>query len=498
MCNNTIMLNRFFYDNYIMNNITLDKYQTKAVFCNHKSYLVVAGAGSGKTLTIVGKVHYLINIRKINPKNILCLSFTNETVSSLKEAFNNNNILVDVKTFHKFSLDIVSRKYKIAPSGLLDYVTEEFFYSYIYFDNTYKLLEVYLEENHIDYQKNLNYLKNMMISFIHTFKSYNYDMNYLLKLIFSVESFHDKVLLIIIFKIYILYQDELSSQMLIDFDDIINLAAVDIDKLHFFKYQYIIIDEYQDTSFSKYRLIKNICNKFQINLMAVGDDFQSIYAFTGCNLNLFLNFKRNFEDSKIIKLKNTYRNPKDIVDISNRFVLKNKKQMKKRLKSSKHIKNSIIVVYSLKIIETLSQIISNIDNILILGRNRCDINIILDNKTFQLNNGRIIFLKNPNKSIRFLTVHSSKGLESDYVVVLNVVNSYLGFPNQIVESAIFKYIHKDFYHDFLFAEERRLFYVALTRTKNQIYLFTNKNNPSIFIKELIKDYNWKIKKIDFE
>lgn len=492
------MFNRFFYDNYIFNNITLDKYQTKAVFCNHKSYLVVAGAGSGKTLTIVGKVHYLINIRKINPKNILCLSFTNETVNSLKEAFNKNDISVDVKTFHKFSLEIISRKNKIAPSGLLDYITEEFFYSYIYFDNTYKLLELYLEDNHTDYQENLNYLKNMIISFIHTFKSYNYDMNYLLKLIFSVESFQDKILLIIIFKIYILYQEELSSQMLIDFDDIINFAAIDIDKLHIFKYQYIIIDEYQDTSLSKYKLIKNICNKFQINLMAVGDDFQSIYAFTGCNLNLFLNFKKNFEDSKIIKLKNTYRNPKDIVDISNRFVLKNKKQMKKRLKSSKYIKNSIIIVYSLKTIEALAKIISDIDNILILGRNNCDINVILDNKTFQLNNGKIIFLKNPNKSIRFLTVHCSKGLESDYVVLLNVVDSYFGFPNKIIEPDIFQYIHKDFNHDFWFAEERRLFYVALTRTKNKIYLFTNKNNPSIFIKELIKNYNWKIKKIDFE
>ena len=107
-------------------------------------------------------------------------------------------------------------------------------------------------------------------------------------------------------------------------------------------------------------------------------------------------------------------------------------------------------------------------------------------------------MKNPNKSIRFLTVHCSKGLESDYVVLLNVVDSYFGFPNKIIEPDIFQYIHKDFNHDFLFAEERRLFYVALTRTKNKIYLFTNKNNPSIFIKELIKNYNWKIKKIDFE
>jgi len=125
---------------YNLNGIILDKYQSQAVYCNKKAYLVIAGAGSGKTLTIVAKVAYLLK-NNVNKDKILCLSFTNETVSSLKNSLEKNNISVDVKTFHRLSLDILKNKYNIASSNLLEYITEEFFESIIYYDNTYKLLE---------------------------------------------------------------------------------------------------------------------------------------------------------------------------------------------------------------------------------------------------------------------------------------------------------------------------------------------------------------------
>ena len=130
-------------------------------------------------------------------------------------------------------------------------------------------------------------------------------------------------------------------------------------------------------------------------------------------------------------------------------------------------------------------IIKSIDTkILILVRNNNDINKLIGNSIFKKDDSLIY----KNICMRYLTVHKSKGLEEENVIVLNMNNSYLGFPNKIVNNKILDYVLtiKDSY---LYEEERRLFYVALTRTKNNVYLFCNKNNPSIFIKELIKEHS---------
>ena len=115
--------------NYIYNGIELDKYQTKVVRNNFKSVLVISSAGSGKTFTICARIDYLVNVRKVNPKKILCLSFTNESVNDLKKSLNKNGLNLDVLTFHKFALNILKDKYKLSISNLLEYVIYEYFYS---------------------------------------------------------------------------------------------------------------------------------------------------------------------------------------------------------------------------------------------------------------------------------------------------------------------------------------------------------------------------------
>ena len=463
-------MSTFFYrKKYKFNNIVLDKYQSKAVLCNKRNYLVVAGAGSGKTLTIVGKVFYLLN-NNIDKNKILCISFTNETVSSLKKSLENNNISVDVKTFHKLALDILKNKYSISSSNLLEYVTDEFFSSIIYYDNTYKIL---------DYIDNIDYVKKVIISFINQLKSLNYNEEFILSLLNNnLISTDDKIILVLILKVYLIYQEELKSLNKIDFNDMINLAIEKVDSLKYFKYSYIIIDEYQDTSFSKYMLIKKLKDKFNISLMAVGDDYQSIYSFTGCNLEIFTKFKKYFKNSKIIKLKYTYRNSSDIVEISKRFVLKNRNQINKKLKSLKYIKNSINIVYIKNEEEAFNKIIENIDNILVLGRNNKDLDNLKD--------------KEYNKNINFLTVHSSKGLESDNVIILNVIDDILGFPNKIKNDNILNYLIN--YNSL--EEERRLFYVGLTRAKEKVFIFTEKGKESVFVLDLIKEFKYKIKILD--
>ncbi len=467
MFNNIIMNTFFNLKKYFFNNYCLDKYQSKAVFCNKKNYLVVAGAGSGKTLTIVAKVDYLIK-NGINSKEILCISFTNETVKSLKNILEKNNLDVDVKTFHKLSLDILKKKYNISNSNLLEYVINEFFCSIIYYDNTYKLLEF------ID---DIKVVKNILLMFINKMKAYNYNELFLFDLLRNTNvGKNDKTLLLLALKIYIIYDEELKSENKIDFDDMITFATKEIGNMAYFKYKYIIIDEYQDTSICKYKLIKEIIDKFDISLMAVGDDYQSIYSFTGCNLKLFINFKKLFKNSKIIKLKNTYRNPRDIVEISKRFMLKNRSQIIKKLKSFKIINNSINIVYAKDEGKALKELLKTMDDVMVLGRNNRDI----DKYRFEEYNC---------KNIRFLTVHSSKGLEENNVIILNVVDDALGFPNKIKSNNIFFYLDNFNYIE----EERRLFYVAFTRAIQKVYIITFKGRESIFVKELIKDFKYKIK-----
>ena len=448
----------------------LDKYQRKAVLCNKRAYLVVAGAGSGKTLTIVSKVDYLKK-HGIKEKNILCISFTNETVNSLKNRLEENNLHVDVKTFHKLSLDILNNEYNVSNNNLLDYIIDEYFNSIMYYDNLNKLL---------DDSINIDNLKNVVLTFINQLKSLNLNQDYVLSLLRDKIPNEHKIILLFIFRIYVLYQEELKSENKIDFNDMINLASKKIEYLKSFKYSYIIIDEYQDTSDSKYLLIKRIMDKFNINIMAVGDDYQSIYSFTGCNLKMFTNFKKYFNKSKIIKMKNTYRNPYDIVEISRRFILKNRNQINKRLKSNKYLNDSINVVYIKNEEEAFLKIIKDIDNIFVLGRNNKD----LDN----------IKSLNVDRNIKYLTVHKSKGLEEDYVIVLNVIDDSLGFPNKIKENEVLNYL-MNYNH---LEEERRLFYVALTRAKKKVFLFTIKGRESIFIKELLKNFKYKIKIYNLE
>ena len=455
----------------LFNNVLLDKYQTKAVLCKKPVYLVVAGAGSGKTLTILAKVDYLLK-NGYKSKDILCISFTNETVNELKKRLEKNNMFVNVKTFHRLSLDIIGRKYNICSSDLLEYIIDEYFYSFIYFDNSYKLLK---------YIDNIKYLKNTILLFINQLKSLNLGIDYILLLLKNnLISSDDKIILIFIFKIYVIYQEELDSENKIDFNDMINIACNKVDDLKYFNYSYIIIDEYQDTSYTKYLLIKNLINKFNINLMAVGDDYQSIYSFTGCDLKLFTKFKKYFKNSKIIKMNINYRNPFDIVEISKRFVLQNRSQIYKKLYSNKYIKDSLEIVYSNNIEKAFLKVIDNIDNILVIGRNNKDLDIA--------KNIRV------EKNIRYMTVHSSKGLEEDYVIILNVIEDTLGFPNKIKENNVLSYL-QNYNH---LEEERRLFFVALTRAKKKVFIFTKTGKESIFVKELIKKFKHKIKIVNLD
>ena len=489
---------------------SLDLQQRIVALNEDRSLLVVSGAGSGKTLTIIAKIKYLIEVKGIKPSEILCISFTNEATKSLKNKLCKYD--VDIYTFHKLSLHILNKSnftYKICSADFLEYVVDEFFCGII-LENDYLIKcvlyylnlkvnknyeKIYLENL---YNKKFKELRKLIVKFISLFKANSFNVIDFTKFIRRTLSIKEKLFLIITLNVYLVYKNELFSSRLIDFDDmIIKSTEIVNKKIVKLNYKYIIIDEYQDTSYVRYLLVKSIIDNSNANIIGVGDDFQSIYRFSGCDLNIFLNFNKFFPQSKILKIENTYRNSQELINICGKFIMRNKNQLKKNLLSKKHIINPIIICYCNNFCSNFELLINNIKgNIMILGRNNEDVLQIL-NENIELIDGEICYKKNDKINLTYLTVHKSKGLESDNVIVLNVVDDILGFPNKLSDDKVLRFVINS-KNKILYEEERRLFYVALTRTKNKVYLLTKKNKKSIFIKELLKYHKQQIKIIEFE
>ncbi len=498
----------------------LDREQTKIVLDDTPRLLVVAGAGAGKTLTILGKIKYLIDTQDIDPKDIICISFTAKASTDLKEKIKRDlNLSVDVYTFHKLALQILRKNcgYEIADAELLDDIIREYLTVDCLKNKTaVKLMTRYFDLKSRDaYQKFIEdnpkeflAFERLLSTFIHLFKANAYDIEDFLKFLdaakrtINVKKYRrEKIFLTIALAIYQKYMNYLSENGEIDFDDMLIMAKKNVDKFGFFhKVKYIIIDEYQDTSLVRFELVKSILTKTPANLMVVGDDFQSIYRFTGCDLTLFLNFNKIFPDGKILKIQNTYRNSQELINVAGSFVMKNRAQMKKKLKSSKSIPKPLVIKSYTYSKAALTNLIYHIyeetcDEIMILGRNNRDIDYFLDKTKFKLVEDKVLSLEYPTIPIRYMTSHKSKGLEAESVIIINLQDDTLGFPNQMKDDAILRFV-SPFAPKYPFDEERRLFYVALTRTKNRVYLLKPIKNCSPFVKELEKNYKKYIEYID--
>ena len=443
-----------------INGYELDETQMDAITSDAQNTLVVAGAGAGKTLTILGLIKYLLEEKNYKEEEILAISFTNETTKNLHNKMLELGYDIEVLTFHKLGLKILGNKYTTSQDQYLDYVINEYFKSYIMNDKKKK--ELFKNILYIDSTNNLfnTYMYNNLVILIKTFINLTKSNNQNEKDIYNfyrVSHFNEKILLRIILEVYILYKRELESANQIDFNDMISMAIDEVKNIRL-SYKYIIIDEFQDTSPVRFDLIKEIIKHTNARLFCVGDDYQSIYRFSGCNLDTFINFNKYFNDVKKVCLKYTYRNSNELIKVSTSFIMKNPKQLKKDIISNKSLKKPIMILFGFKI----KDIIDKIDNPMIIGRNNKDIeNIPYDNK---------------------YTIHRSKGLEADNVILVNSDN----IPNLVKNERVLRYVLND--NDYiLHEEERRLFYVALTRTKNKIYILVNKK-ISPFVKELIHDY----------
>lgn len=357
--------------------------------------------------------------------------------------------------------------------------------------------------------------RKLIATFIGLFKSRGYTLKNFDDLLLKAKQIKSPYLkersilfLNIIKPIYVEYQKSLSDNLEIDFNDMIIEATEIVRKDEVkFNYKYIIIDEYQDISQSRFELIKEIKRQTNAKLMCVGDDWQSIYRFTGSDIDLFTNFKKHVGYYELLKIEKTYRNSQQLIDIAGKFVMKNKIQLVKNLKSDKQNKVPIrILQYTDDISKGISKAIKDIvknygegSSITILGRNNFDINVLENDvlyKVIKTENDVIIKSKlYPNVSINYLTAHKSKGLEADNVIIINLQNNITGFPNQMTDDPVLDLVLTKS-DNFDFAEERRLFYVALTRTKNTSYLVIPESNSSVFCDELIKEFNINVERVD--
>lgn len=289
--------------------------------------------------------------------------------------------------------------------------------------------------------------------------------------LYNKSHFINKDYLKIILDIYLIYHRELESSGTHDFNDlIINAEKLISNNIKKVPYKFIIIDEFQDTSYTRLNLVLAIKKINNAKIFFVGDDYQSIYRFSGLDLNIFLNIKEYIPKITILKLVMNYRNNQETINLANKFIMQNKKQIEKTVICQKNLNKPIKIVYFSNKQTIINKIIPNLfGTTLIMGRNNKDKDDYNIKET---------------ENLKFLTIHKSKGLEFDNTIIINLENKTNGFPSRIPNPKLLnKIIKTDSYPN---EEERRLFYVALTRSKNYTYLLVPKNNPSIFITEIKK------------
>jgi DNA helicase-4 len=667
----------------------LDDQQRTALITDEYSNLIIAGAGSGKTLTILGKVKYLIEQKNVKPVNILLLSYTKKTVDELNERLKNIGLDASATTFHKLGYDTIKQNIENVPvltnentlsNVVKEYLEKEIFnnaealeayivyvacymnipeehesfnslgekldtekgvdfqtlkskcepelnmvvraeldtiqgekvksveeliianylylngieyeYEKVYpFGNTVyrpdfylkdyniylehfgvdennrakwltpfneqkyveemelkreahkthntKLLETYsyynrdhilldklteiLENENVifkprdtkiiyakvtDNDKNFGKeITNLIITFVNLSKSRQLDYNSIITL-FSDKSKAENGFMLerqeifLKFALPILkkYDNKLKEKCEIDFNDMIN-HATDIVKTNKpkYTYQHIIIDEYQDISYSRFNLIKQIRELSGARLICVGDDWQSIYRFAGSDISLFSNFEKYVGKYEQLLIEQTYRNSQSLIDITSKYIQKNTKQISKNPKSKKEpLENPIKFVYYSQnnaediFINEIQTLIDKNGNkpILVLGRHSFDINEFIkltpNSKIKYYERGDKLEVKGfEDIELKYITVHKSKGLEAENVIVLNLKNHLLGFPNKMSDDPMLSLLLSDD-EEYRFAEERRLFYVALTRTKNEVVLLIP-TDVSLFAEELVAD-----------
>ena len=286
------------------------------------------------------------------------------------------------------------------------------------------------------------------------------------------------------------YVNALKTSGQIDFTDAILWATQLCRDSHPVAYDYIIVDEFQDISVDRYHFLKVLRDSNPpAKLYCVGDDWQSIYRFSGSDMALFNQFADFFGATEINKIETTYRFGEPLVSLSSRFIQRNKAQITKNIRPFNPQAKTALAFYAYErnqYCETINQLIASIPadkSIFLLGRYSFD-DYYLSFTYQSVKEGARFYYMISGRKIEFLTVHKSKGLEADYVIILQCNKDIYGFPSQVSDDPVLDYVLTKS-DQFPYGEERRLFYVAITRAKEKTIVLYDQRFPSVFVDEFM-------------
>lgn len=471
----------------------LDRQQIEAVVACEDAQLVLASAGSGKTMSLLAKIEYLNHDLHIPAEAILAISFTKKTVDELAERCIVKG--VEFRTFHSLGNSILQnakrkgcRRMLIDEAEIAQFITAQ----------------------------KPDYPVEELMTFLSLHKNAQYSPAEVVKReMVGDENAQERArtFLKTYFRIYFAYEDYLRRENKYDFADMINQAEQVVRETPNVArgYKYILLDEVQDLSRNRCLLVRAILRKNPgCKLFAVGDDWQSIYRFTGSDLTLIRDFETTFGlKTRRSLIETTHRFGNPTIRISSEFVCKNPTQSRKNVYNLKGKPTPIHIIYNHPEIhdddtESLTIILRNIiseqgyekvrtKEFQIISRFNHDLNRLKESTNLKIvkdsaSSTATIYWRNarsPNEIIKleFCSMHKSKGITRDIVIVLNMNSNLMGMPARRETDPIIDKLlsHED---DYAFAEERRLFYVAITRAREATYLIADYQKPSPFVLEI--------------
>ncbi|RYY23972.1 MAG: helicase IV [Sphingomonadales bacterium] len=307
------------------------------------------------------------------------------------------------------------------------------------------------------------------------------------------------------------WERRLQVGQFIDFEDMLILAAGHVESgAYKSPYTLILADEFQDSSRARIRLLKALAAQSNppAHLCVVGDDWQGINRFAGSDITVMTEFEKTFAHATRLTLNTTFRCPQDLCDVSSQFIQANPAQIKKKVKTTNPLSKTPMLAYGFSdqasIVGYVEKQLAHMHHVAVNGKlvpaKGTHITVMLlgryrNDKPAALAAWQQRF--GDRLAIEFRTAHGSKGLEAEYIFILNVVEGTRGFPSQIQDDPALQ-LAMPAPDPFPVAEERRLFYVAMTRARRQVRIYTTLGQPSRFLVELAKKEQLKIEPIDGE